>query len=34
MFRLLAASVGADVTYRELLDKKTTQNIANNINYR
>ena len=22
------------LTYRELLDKKTTQNIANNINYR
>ncbi len=32
--RLLAASIGADVTYKELLDKKTTQSIANNINYR
>lgn len=32
--RLLAVSVDADVTYKELLDKKETQNIANNINYR
>ena len=32
--RLLAASIGADVTYPALLDKKQTQNIANNINYR
>ena len=26
--------VGADATYPDLLDKKTTQNVANNINYR
>ncbi|TRY61520.1 hypothetical protein TCAL_13903 [Tigriopus californicus] len=32
--RLLAASIGADSTYPALLDKKSTQNIANNINYR
>ncbi len=32
--RLLAVSVGADVTYSELLDKRKTQDIANNINYR
>uniref|UniRef100_A0A0K2TTP1 Protein DIS3 homolog n=1 Tax=Lepeophtheirus salmonis TaxID=72036 RepID=A0A0K2TTP1_LEPSM len=32
--RLLAAYIGADATYQELLDKKSTQNIANNINYR
>jgi len=32
--RLLAASIGADATYPALLDKKQTQNIANNINYR
>jgi exosome complex exonuclease DIS3/RRP44 len=25
---------GADSTYKELLDKRWTQNIANNINYR
>merc|ERR1712154_363758 len=28
------ASIGADATYRELLDKKATQSVANNINYR
>ena len=32
--RLLAVAVGADITYPELLDKKKTQEIANNINYR
>jgi len=32
--RLLAASVSADVTYPALLDKKQTQKVANNINYR
>jgi len=32
--RLLAASVGADSTYPALLDKKQTQGIAQNINYR
>ena len=32
--RLLAASIGADSTYPELLDKKKTQEVANNINYR
>ena len=26
--------IQTSLTYRELLDKKTTQNIANNINYR
>jgi len=25
---------GADSTYKELLDKRWTQNVANNINYR
>ena len=32
--RLLAVAVEADITYPELLDKKKTQEIANNINYR
>jgi len=32
--RLLAVSIGADSTYSELLEKKKTQEIANNINYR
>jgi exosome complex exonuclease DIS3/RRP44 len=32
--RLLAVTVGADSTYAELLDKKKTQAVANNINYR
>ena len=32
--RLLAVSIGADSTYPELLEKKKTQDIANNINYR
>ena len=32
--RLLAVSIGADATYPELLEKKKTQDIANNINYR
>eukprot|EP00095_Tigriopus_kingsejongensis_P004748 snap_masked-scaffold510_size151595-processed-gene-0.0 protein:Tk04748 transcript:snap_masked-scaffold510_size151595-processed-gene-0.0-mRNA-1 annotation:"exosome complex exonuclease rrp44" len=32
--RLLAAAIGADATYPDLLDKKVTQRIANNINYR
>merc|ERR1712142_1249281 len=32
--RLLAVSIGADATYAELVDKKQTQKIAENINYR
>ncbi len=32
--RLLAASIGADVTYPALLDKKAAQSVADNINYR
>merc|ERR1711939_922859 len=32
--RLLAVSIGADTTYAELVDKKQTQKIAENINYR
>jgi len=32
--RLLAVSIGADVTYAELVDKKATQKVAENINYR
>ena len=32
--RLLAALIGADSTYPDLLDKKKTELIANNINYR
>merc|ERR1719221_1931881 len=32
--RLLAVSIGADSTYAELVDKKETQKIAENINYR
>ena len=32
--RLLAASIGADVTWPELLDKKQSQTQANMINYR
>ncbi len=32
--RLLAVAVGADATYPELLDRKATQAIADNINYR
>lgn len=32
--RLLAVSINADVTYPDLLEKKKTQEIANNINYR
>ena len=32
--RLLAASIGADVTYADLMDKKKTAMIADNINYR
>ena len=32
--RLLAVSIGADSTYAELVDKKQTQKIAENINYR
>ena len=34
MCRLLAVSIGADTTYAELVDKKQTQKIAENINYR
>ncbi|XP_013782757.1 exosome complex exonuclease RRP44-like [Limulus polyphemus] len=32
--RLLAAAIGADTTYPELLDKIKTQTICNNLNYR
>lgn len=32
--RLLAVCIGADVTYPELLDKKHTHNICQNLNYR
>lgn len=32
--RLLAACIGADSTYPELLDKKKTSNLCNNLNYR
>uniref|UniRef100_A0A182KC56 Protein DIS3 homolog n=1 Tax=Anopheles christyi TaxID=43041 RepID=A0A182KC56_9DIPT len=32
--RLLAACVGADSTYQELLDKKINSNLCNNLNYR
>merc|ERR1719410_2261860 len=32
--RLLAVSIGADSTYADLVDKKQTQKIAENINYR
>uniref|UniRef100_A0A182N1Q5 Protein DIS3 homolog n=1 Tax=Anopheles dirus TaxID=7168 RepID=A0A182N1Q5_9DIPT len=32
--RLLAACIGADSTYPELLDKKINSNLCNNLNYR
>lgn len=32
--RLLAACIGADSTYPELLDKRTTSALCNNLNYR
>ena len=32
--RLLAACIGADSTYPELLDKKVNSNLCNNLNYR
>ncbi|KFM79835.1 Exosome complex exonuclease RRP44, partial [Stegodyphus mimosarum] len=32
--RLLAVAIGADVTYPDLVDKKKTQEICNNLNYR
>lgn len=32
--RLLAACIGADVTYPDLLDKKKMNNICHNLNYR
>lgn len=32
--RLLAACIGADSTYAELLDKQKTSNLCNNLNYR
>lgn len=32
--RLLAACIGADSTYSELLDKKKTAHLCNNLNYR
>lgn len=32
--RLLAACIGADSTYSDLLDKKKTTQLCNNLNYR
>lgn len=32
--RLLAVCIGADVTYPELLDKRSTHNLCGNLNYR
>jgi hypothetical protein len=32
--RLLAVSIGADVTYPELLDKRQSQALSHNLNYR
>jgi exosome complex exonuclease DIS3/RRP44 len=32
--RLLAVSIGADVTYPELLDKRKSQALSHNLNYR
>ncbi|KDR22892.1 hypothetical protein L798_14747, partial [Zootermopsis nevadensis] len=32
--RLLAVSIGADVTYPELLDKRKSQTLSHNLNYR
>lgn len=32
--RLLAVAIGADVTYSELLNRKSMQQICNNLNYR
>lgn len=32
--RLLAVSINADSTYSELLDKRKTQELCNNLNYR
>ena len=32
--RLLAVAIGADVTYSELLDRKSVQQLCNNLNYR
>lgn len=32
--RLLAACIGADSTYSELLDKRKSANLCNNLNYR
>ncbi|XP_074649854.1 exosome complex exonuclease RRP44-like [Tubulanus polymorphus] len=32
--RLLAVAIGADASYPELLDKRKTQQICNNLNYR
>ncbi|XP_054715986.1 exosome complex exonuclease RRP44-like [Uloborus diversus] len=32
--RLLAVAIGADVTYPDLVDKKKTQELCNNLNYR
>lgn len=34
MHRLLAVSIKADSTYTELLQKKTNQELCNNLNYR
>ena len=32
--RLLAVAVGADITYTELLNRKSVQQVCNNLNYR
>lgn len=32
--RLLAASIGADSTYADLLDKKLNEELCHNLNYR
>lgn len=32
--RLLAVSVGADITYPDLLDKKKSKDLCQNLNYR
>lgn len=34
MHRLLAACIGADSTYSDLLDKRKSAHLCNNLNYR
>ena len=34
MHRLLAIAIGADMTYPELLSRKSMQQVCNNLNYR